>query len=134
MSWWSPYIGKPFEDGGRGPEAYDCWGLVAAVYRDVFGIELPSYGEISASDLIAIAREMRTAPDADPWRLVREPRAGDVCVMRLPSRSWPGHVGVMVDRERVMHVERATHVCTVPTTHPMIASRVLGYRRHRVLA
>jgi cell wall-associated NlpC family hydrolase len=35
-------IGKEFKDGGRGPEQFDCWGLVSEVFYR-FGIEIPDY-------------------------------------------------------------------------------------------
>ena len=33
-------LGKPFEYGGRGPDAYDCWGLCMEIYKRL-GIQLP---------------------------------------------------------------------------------------------
>jgi cell wall-associated NlpC family hydrolase len=35
-------VGAPFEDRGRGPGGYDCWGLVCEAYRRE-GISLPDY-------------------------------------------------------------------------------------------
>jgi len=35
-------IGKPHARGARGPDAYDCWGLCAEVYRRG-GVQLPCY-------------------------------------------------------------------------------------------
>jgi len=33
--------GKPWVNRAEGPNAYDCWGLVLASFREVDGIELP---------------------------------------------------------------------------------------------
>ena len=33
--------GKPWINRAEGPNAYDCWGLVLASFREVDGIELP---------------------------------------------------------------------------------------------
>ena len=33
--------GKPWVNRAEGPDAYDCWGLVLASFRDIDGIELP---------------------------------------------------------------------------------------------
>ena len=35
-------VGKPFQDGGRGPDAYDCVGLVKEVYKR-YGLDFPDY-------------------------------------------------------------------------------------------
>ena len=41
------YIGKEYEDGARGPDKYDCWGLVRAIRHEVLGMPLlPSFGHI----------------------------------------------------------------------------------------
>jgi len=37
-------IGKPYQRGARGPDAYDCWGLCVEVYRRG-GIDLPDFRE-----------------------------------------------------------------------------------------
>lgn len=48
MSWINRYIGAiDYEDGGRGPVKYDCWGLVREARHEYCGKRLlPSWGEI----------------------------------------------------------------------------------------
>ena len=47
----------PFLDKGRGYDGFDCWGLVVCYYRDVLGIELPSYdGYDSVQNHRAVAK------------------------------------------------------------------------------
>ena len=41
MHWTADYLGKPWRNGADGPDAFDCYGLVRAVYRDRYGIEMP---------------------------------------------------------------------------------------------
>ena len=41
---------------GRGPDNYDCWGLVWRVYKDVYGFDLPGFLEIDATSRLSIAR------------------------------------------------------------------------------
>ena len=53
------YVGKPFVDGARGPDAYDCWGLVAAIYLEEYGITLPEY-YVSAMDTEKVSETMST--------------------------------------------------------------------------
>lgn len=131
MHWSSAYVGLPFEDGGRGPEAFDCWGVVVSVYRAELGIELPTYGEISARDLMRVTRAMQAGQEAECWRPVNDPREFDVVVMRLTTRSFPGHVGVMVDAKNMLHIEAASQAVIVPLNHVLIRSRVIGIRRYQ---
>lgn len=130
MDWTSRYVGLPFRDGGRGPDAYDCWGLVLAVYAERLSVDLPSYGEISARDLVRVARAMGAAQD-DGWDTVTDPRAFDVVLMRSGrgGGSRTVHVGVMVDAHRMMHSDLASGVSVVPLTHFSVSGRVLGFRR-----
>lgn len=128
MTWWSRYIGAPFLSGGRGPVAYDCWGLCRAVYDDQLGIDLPSYGEISARDLVRVARAMEAQKD-DGWTSC-EPEPFAIALMRHPrGGARVVHVGVMIDARRVLHVEEATAAVVVPVAHVSVAGRVLGFRR-----
>ncbi len=129
MEWWARYIGLPFEDGGRGPHTVDCWGLLRLCYRDRLGVDLPSYGEISARDLIRVARAMDAGKD-DGWRSVSVPREMDVVLMRSGrGGARVVHVGVMVDARRVLHTEATSAAAVVPVTHFSVAGRIVGYRR-----
>lgn len=41
------FMNAPYREGGRGPFAYDCWGLCIAVRHQVFGLPLlPSLGAV----------------------------------------------------------------------------------------
>ena len=130
MGWENRYVGLPYIDGGRDFCGVDCWGLVRLVLREECGVDLPKYGDISARDLLRIARAMETGKDEEIWREEMTPRAFDVVVMRLPSRAWPGHVGVMVDGKTMLHTEKGADACLVPLDHWSVAGRVIGFRRH----
>lgn len=49
--WPSLYIGRPWVSGGRGPDSFDCWGFVWWVYKTHFGLLLPCYPGLDATDL-----------------------------------------------------------------------------------
>lgn len=43
----SKYLSATYEDGARGPNRYDCWGLVRAVRHELLGLPLlPSFGAV----------------------------------------------------------------------------------------
>lgn len=131
---WGRYLGLRFVSGGRDASGLDCWGLVRLVYRDGLDVELPSYGEIGAYDLVRVSRAMDRDKDGERW--VEAPACAlqpfDVCVMRLHGSSRIGHVGVMVDGRRVLHVEEASASVIVPITHFTIRERVACFRRFRL--
>ena len=130
MIWPARYVGAPFKDGGRGPDVFDCWGLVSQVYRDQLGIDLPHYGEISAADLLRVRREIMAGAASEPWRQVTDPREFDVAVMRLPTGRGHGHVGVLTDPRNVLHVEAGSGAAIEQLNSVTIRNRVMGFWRH----
>lgn len=128
-AWVAPYIGLPF---GEGPGRVTCWSLVVRVYADRLGVVLPAYGEVSAADLMRVARAMRDGSGAsDGWRAVAAPAEFDVALMRgAQGGQAVVHVGVVVGATRLLHVEAASHAVLVPLDHWSVRDRILGYRRH----
>ena len=120
-AWWGQYIGLPYADA-------HCWELVRRVYADRAGVALPSYGEIDARQLVAVARAIETGAAGDRWIPATHPQELDVALMRGRSRVW--HVGVMVGPRHVLHTEQATNAVVVPLSHPLVAGRITGYRRY----
>lgn len=138
--WWGRYIGIPFVDRGFDLAGCHCWGLIWLVYRNERGVDLPTYGEISASDLIAIAREI-DAGKCDPWvPVVGERRPFDVQTMWSRIKidgAWmrdQGHVGIMVSPTHMLHVEYSTAAVCVPLTDRSVRYRLLQTFRHKALA
>mgnify|MGYP000125468472 CR=1 FL=1 len=131
------YVGIQFEDYGRERETgLDCWGLVRLIYREVAGIELPTYGDISAYDLMRVAREFRKATTAtsEIWHKVTDAprRMLDVVVMTVfeDGAKVPYHCGLMVSPRRMVHIEKATHSHTVTLDNPTVGPRIIDIYRH----
>jgi len=127
--WAEKYVGLPFVDGGRGWAGVDCWGLVRLVFKTEAGIDLPTYGEISARQLVEVSSKIEADSSVEPWVPVSLYRKLDVAVMI----GRPLHVGVLVDPQRVLHVEQ--HTCTVMLSldHETIRRRLLRVHRHRAM-
>ena len=131
MNWIEKYVGIPFIDGGRDWKGLDCWGLVRLVLKTERGIEVPSYGEISATELSLVAREVSIESKREPWHPVMQSQLFDVTVMH--RHIAPVHVGIVVamNPTRILHIEKATHVVFVPVVHKSVAFRSIKYFRHR---
>lgn len=97
-------IGKPFELGGRGPNSYDCYGLMMELGRRI-GLQFPDYRSpdtlSKASGYIEAQRPLWT-PCA--------PGPGAVVAIRVMGAV--AHVGMVLPFDRMIHVwERSGGVC-----------------------
>lgn len=134
VSWEGDYIGKPFAEGGRGPSTYDCWGLVRAVYMARLDVVLPVHDEIGTDDHRRVAQQMQQACATGPWlRLVRPQPMAVMVARRDPHSRYPGHVGVMLDHGRVLHVWPGRDVHVSRITEPALAGLIIGYYRHKAV-
>jgi cell wall-associated NlpC family hydrolase len=116
-------IGVPFQDQGRSREGWDCWGLVVAAYREVWGINLPDMHYQSALDSSQVAT-LTEVRHQDCWQSIRlgHEQPGDVALFYVGS--WPCHVGLVVARGRMLHVS--------PDFQTRVESYKNGYWRRRL--
>lgn len=135
MEWAAKYVGIPFVESGCDWKGCNCWGLVRLVLRAERDIDVPTYGEIFAADLVAAARAMRRDSVVAPWVQVGAPQPFDVVLMTaMEGRDrLIGHAGIMSSGIEVLHVEKATHAVNVPITHPRVRYRIMGFYRHSAL-
>lgn len=95
MDDFSDLIGVPFEYGGRGPDRFDCYGLVMECARRE-GVSLPDFGFANDQALIS-AMMGATMPQ---W--IETPKARGAIVLLRTGR-WVSHVGFMLDDDRMIH-------------------------------
>lgn len=110
MHWAVKYIGLPHKEGGRGPEGWDCWGLMRLIYGREFKIDLPSYPGISESSIHTIHSKIREALLGD-WKRVEEPFDG--CAVGMSQlKLGIHHVGIYTkaDGGKVIHCWKAHNV------------------------
>lgn len=110
-------IGAPFEYGGRGPEEYDCYGLLMEMYKRI-GIDIPDYGSSSQGAEI-IAMMMGKVHE---WREVG-PILGCTILIKLPMSM---HVGFLLPYKKFIHTSRSTGGVTIEYLRNW-ERRVLGY-------
>ncbi len=88
-------IGTPFAYNGRGPDFYDCYGVVLEMYRRWSGIEVPDYVSPSEGSLIT-----GLFHDAIRHWMPADVRPGVMIAMRVPGNV---HLGFIVDHHRMIH-------------------------------
>ena len=128
-AWAALWGGIPYVDKGRGPDSYDCWGLICAIYRDQFGICLPSYDDTyrDGDDWTAIGTAVR-AGLLEGWRRVVPPRAGDLLVLAIARRPW--HCALMLDAVHFLHAAPGDSTVIDRLDSPRWARRIEGIYRH----
>ena len=133
MSWTARYIGLPFLDRGRDFTGVDCWGLCRLILKQECNIDVPSYGDVSATDLLKIAGVVKNDSFSDPWTPVPPSalRAFDLAVMYY--RQDPFHIGIMASPTHILHIEKKISAVLIPLQHPTIHFRRPRFIRHRKL-
>tara|TARA_B100000700_G_scaffold189815_1_gene209164 strand:- start:35844 stop:36233 length:390 start_codon:yes stop_codon:yes gene_type:complete len=117
-------IGRPFRPHGRGPDAYDCWGLVCAAYRDVLGRELDDYGgEYQTLKDVDRLKGIFARECGDTWQQIEHPEPMDVAVIYRRGRAI--HAGLYLGAGRILHVEHGIETVIQPAD----AFRIEGYYR-----
>lgn len=100
--WAEEYIGKPWANGATGPDAYDCFGVVKAVYLDRLRLTVQTV-DVNALQPLAVARAMRDY-DYSGWEQVAAPE-NEFDVIEMSMNRKPHHVGVFVDGGVLTSVE-----------------------------
>jgi len=127
MSWWNEYVGIPYQEKGRARDGADCWGLVRLVYKDQYGIELPSFTEVyEAKDKEQIAELFATQREG--WEPTTEPKEGDVVAMRVFGEIT--HVGVIAAPGTFLHVRRGISAAIERLDTPMWKHRIEGFFKY----
>ncbi len=115
-----PFVGLPYAERGRGPDAFDCWGLVVEVYRVGLDLRLPLYG-----DAATCAEEDRLFRHERAFvRQVERPDLFDLVLIR--ERPW--HIGLWAGRGHLLHMPFAKTSVIEPIS--TFGRRVEGFYRH----
>jgi cell wall-associated NlpC family hydrolase len=109
-------LGLPYKAGGRGPDFYDCWGVVIAFYKEA-GITIP---DPRSSDIDVI----RQSGIFDCFQQVDCPDYGDIAVF---AKDDGCHVGI-VTLSGILNATSAG-VCLLPLKR----CNIREFYRHRNL-
>lgn len=114
-------IGVPFAYGGRGPDRFDCYGLLRHLYR-ADGIELPDY--LSPSDGPRIAALMMG--ELRLWERLEKPLAGAALLIRVPRGM---HCGYYLGNDEFVHTWEASGGVLIERGS-IWQNRIMGYYRY----
>lgn len=116
-------IGKPFLRGGRGPEGYDCWGVLQEVQRRLGN---------SPTDFPTDPTLLMQAI-SDEWMPLERYQAkpGDGVLLRSANAAYVWHIGVMVGPFKMLHAREGAGVCTERVDSPAYLRRICGFYRFR---
>lgn len=129
-AWINDYVGVPFKGFGRTPAAWDCWGVIYHIYKTHFGIEVPTYRSdySNAEDLEEV--NQLTRQERGRWNKIDagDERFGDVVLCRSGDAFC--HVGLVVERPNMLHVERGITTIVESYTGLLWKNRIVGFYRH----
>ena len=123
MAEFDDLIGKPFQLGGRGPDSFDCYGLVREAYYREHGVLIPDYR--SPSDQGRIAALM--ANQLVLWERT-ECAPGAVILFRVLG--YGSHVGFIRPDNRFMHTWEASGGVVIERLDASWERRSLGCYRY----
>jgi cell wall-associated NlpC family hydrolase len=131
-SWVAHYLGAPYVHGAREGDVasgYNCWGLFAAVQREVFGRTLAEYeGPLALRGNAAAMGAAAEALAAQFEELAPgQEREGDAILMRIAGQ--PIHVGVVIAPGEMLHSERGANACRESYRNSLWARRIVGFYR-----
>lgn len=102
--WTDQYVGIPFKINGIDRNGLDCWHLIALVYKEKLGIELPLFnGLIEDHSITSLRRIVKTINEwKTRWIKVDKPQQFDVVLLRM--NNLPCHIGIVVSKNKMLHV------------------------------
>ena len=128
--WADSYIGIPFGKNGSTRESCDCWRLVVMVYKERLNVDLPDFAGIfvdgSLASLKKVTKHIRETKKT--WQKVDKPSPFDVILLRTGSMVY--HVGVVVDRKRMLHIDEGINSTIEEFTGIQWRNKVEGFYRY----
>jgi hypothetical protein len=127
--WYNNYVGIPYQNKGRDRSGVDCWGLVRLVYKQEYGVDLPSFAE-SYENSIGELIEEAVNENKESWYLTDKPETGDIILFNILGHD--SHLGIYVGNNYFLHAaEGAKHSVIEKLTSVSWSRRIRGYYRYR---
>lgn len=129
MNWTIQYIGKKWQAGARGPDSFDCYGLIHHAYKAILDIELPNL-PIDPSQLQKVDRAVSAGLDGALWTQHDNPMAFDA--VGLGKGRIIHHLGLWIDADGglVLHATDGGNVIAEPLHRLRDQFRRIEFYRH----
>jgi cell wall-associated NlpC family hydrolase len=125
------FVGIPYLDRGRSIVGCDCWGLVLLIFRELRGIDLPSYVDRYQTGADRAAISYLIKGELDPWDQVADGTETSFDGVLIREGSFPRHIGVVVTPGLMLHVERGETSRIERYRSGNFAHRITGFYRFR---
>lgn len=100
-------IGKPFNEDGKGPEAYNCLSLAREVYHRAWGIWLPEYTFLTVREEIA----QKISSEEKKYRKLEKPEPFCIATFWIEP-PLVTHIGIVLENcIDFINVRGQTSVC-----------------------
>lgn len=83
-------FGKPYAFGGRGPDSFDCWGLVHFCMRKFFKLDPPQYPSVMGET--QKIKSIQESISSSVWQEIERPEPG--CMVAMGRSKQFNHVGI----------------------------------------
>lgn len=123
-------IGKPYEVNGRGPETYDCFGLILDYYREVKGIDLDiEFGKLNPDWYKDYSyNEYKARLLAEHTIKIDSPRRDCIVLCNMDStQDLIDHVGIYVGTNQVLNTNTSKGVHVMRLSTLTRTKRLKGY-------
>ncbi len=117
-------IGKEFKFCGRGPEQYDCLGLMYELHNRL-GIELPHQASIIDKQLRSAAMES----GKELFDKLEQPISA--CLIAFRVGGILAHIGMYIGEGKFIHIERKKRVCIEKLNSLVWSKRIEGYYKFK---
>ena len=101
------YIGKPWRSGARGPDEFDCWGLMIHGLTNEFGMNIDEEYYIHGKDTYNVTRAYEKAVKSKFW--VKESDPKDGYAVALSKGTKIHHSGIWMENG-CLHATDGNHV------------------------
>ena len=102
---YSDLIGIPFEFGGRGPDSFDCYGLLAFLLERDHGIEVPDFQSPTEAKYIIAKFHNQIGQ----WQECQV-KKGAMLAFRVPGNL---HVGYYIGDDKFIHAWKGSGGVTI---------------------
>lgn len=118
-----------FEEGGRGPNGFDCWGICEEVARRA-GVKMISFERWVAS-ISERDRIFRETTGSDQFERLSGPEPFCIVGFTNNRRTRVKHMGiVMADGRSFMHIRRKVGVSITRLNDEQYRDRIYGFFRY----